>query len=83
MNSKSINRDVWALTLSLCLGVIGFSTFSAQAAEERKGKGEVELESGRHGRVPCPNPVNLTLTNVTALTANNGDFTAVQVTPPP
>lgn len=41
MNSKrereSINRNVWALTLSLCLGVIGFSTLGAQAAEERKG----------------------------------------------
>lgn len=35
MNSKSINRNVWALTLSLCLGVIGFSTFSAQAAERK------------------------------------------------
>ncbi|MFI5395988.1 MAG: hypothetical protein ACHQ9S_10685 [Candidatus Binatia bacterium] len=33
MNSKSISRNVWALTLSLCLGVIGYSTFSAQAAE--------------------------------------------------
>ena len=32
MNSKSINRNVWALTLSLGLGVIGYCTFSAQAA---------------------------------------------------
>lgn len=34
MNTKGINRNVWALTLSLCLGVIGYSTLSAQAAEK-------------------------------------------------
>ena len=36
MNSKSINHNVWALTLSLCLGVIGYSTLSAQAADPQK-----------------------------------------------
>ncbi len=72
MNSKSINRNVWALTLSLCLGVI-FTHATGYAAEE---------DMGRPGHMPCPNPVNLTLTNVTALTANNGDFSAGQVAPP-
>jgi hypothetical protein len=53
MNSKSINRNVWALTLSLGLGVIGFSTFNAQAAEERKGvSGEVE-DKKRGPSLPC------------------------------
>lgn len=44
MNSKGINRNVWALTLSLCLGVIGFSALSAQAADPQKAterKGQV------------------------------------------
>ena len=35
MNSKSINRNVWTLTLSLCLGVI-FTHATGYAAEERK-----------------------------------------------
>lgn len=37
MNSKRINRNVWALTLTLCLGVIGISSLSAQTGEERRG----------------------------------------------
>lgn len=48
MNSKSINRNVWALTLSLCLGVIGYSTLGAQAADQSKAvekKGQVGVGS--------------------------------------
>lgn len=45
MNSKGINRNVWALTLSLCLGVIGYSTFSAQAADRPQPK-SVEKGTG-------------------------------------
>ena len=37
MKSKRINRNVWALTLTFCLGVIGISSLSAQTGEERKG----------------------------------------------
>jgi hypothetical protein len=36
MNNKSINRNVWALTLGLCLGIISYSTFSVQAADAPK-----------------------------------------------
>ena len=36
MNRKSINRNVWVLTLSLCLGVIGYSTLLAQVANPQK-----------------------------------------------
>lgn len=36
MNSKSINRNAWALTLSLCFGIISYSTFSVQAADAPK-----------------------------------------------
>lgn len=36
MNTKSINRNVWALTLSLGLGAIGYSTLSAQTADSPK-----------------------------------------------
>jgi hypothetical protein len=38
MKSKSINRNIWAaLTLILCLGVLGYSTLSAQTADAPKG----------------------------------------------
>lgn len=37
MKSKSINRNVWALTLILCLGVLGYSTLRAQTADAPKG----------------------------------------------
>jgi hypothetical protein len=40
MNSKSINRNVWALTLSLCLGVI-FTHATGYAAEERGAAGAI------------------------------------------
>jgi len=53
MNSKSINRNVWALTLSLCLGVIGYSTFSAQAADAPKATKETTAA------IPEPNTVKL------------------------
>jgi hypothetical protein len=36
MNSKRVSPYVWALPLSLCLGVIGYPSFSAQAAEPPK-----------------------------------------------
>ena len=36
MNSKSNNRTVWALTLILCLGVIGYFSFTAQATDPQK-----------------------------------------------
>ncbi len=68
MNSKSINRNVWALTLSLCLGVI-FTHTTGYAAEE---------DMGRPGPIPCPNPlpINLTATNLGPTTANqNGQHT--------
>ena len=57
MNSKGINRNVWALTLSLCLGVIGYSTLSAQAAEQKqqgvKGLGAVGVETEKKGAAPA------------------------------
>ena len=37
MKSKSINPNVWALTLILCLGVLGYSTVNAQTADAPKG----------------------------------------------
>ena len=37
MKSKSINRNVWVLTLILCLGVLGSSTLRAQTAAAPKG----------------------------------------------
>lgn len=40
MNSKSINRNVWALTLSLCLGVI-FTHATGYAAQERGTAGGI------------------------------------------
>lgn len=48
MNSMSINRNVWVLTLSLYLGVIGFSTLSAQAADAPKApeRGTAEKKTG-------------------------------------
>ena len=36
MNGKGINRNVRALTLLLCLGIISYSAFSVQAADVPK-----------------------------------------------
>jgi hypothetical protein len=35
MNSMSINRKVWAMTLILCLGLIGYSAFTAHATDPK------------------------------------------------
>lgn len=76
MNTRSINRNVWALTLILCLGVI-FTHVTGYAAEERGAMGGVGQDMGMPRHMPCPNPVNLTL-NVTVPSVNNGDFSAAQ-----
>jgi hypothetical protein len=49
MNSKAVDRNVWAVTLSLCLGVIGYSTLSAQAAEDFKLR--LEANGEKLGRI--------------------------------
>lgn len=54
MNSKGINRNVWALTLSLCLGVTGFSTFSAQAADPPKMEVPKSPPTGGEMKQPVP-----------------------------
>lgn len=47
MNSKSNNRTVRALTLILCLGLIGYSPFSARATDPQKTEGPAETLSAR------------------------------------
>lgn len=37
MNSKRVLRTVWALTLCLCLGVVGYFAFTALATDPPKG----------------------------------------------
>ncbi len=49
MNSKSINRNVLALTLSVFLGVSALSNFSAQAADPPKSA-DARMAAGQ--RVP-------------------------------
>lgn len=56
MNSKSINRNVWALTLSLCLGVI-FTHATGYAAEEQRAIGGVAEDMGRPGPMTGGLPV--------------------------
>jgi cell division protein FtsB len=47
MKSKSINRNVWTLTLILCLGVLGYATLRAQTADASKG---AERNSARQSK---------------------------------
>jgi hypothetical protein len=50
MNRKRINRNVWVLTLSLCLGVIGYSTLIAQVANPQRA-GEMKTPVSKQSSI--------------------------------